>query len=146
MCLARVYRGKERKEALAKLKDVITVWKVLLPPDEEMDYYYTDCRSWPVYAGEVKFKQNVINKDGSFAWGPKYRGGGHFWLTREAAIEWKEMDCYMSGNKDTEIYKHVRCTVRKEDINAIGEQGGHVVVVVKKATFPKYVGEKKEVK
>ncbi len=130
MCLSIVLRGKEKKAALAKLKDTITVWKVLCKPDKPGGCYMTDCMHTPIYAGEVKFKQNIIGND---EWNCGYRGGGHFWLTKASALSWGVI-----GNE-----KLVKCAIKKSDINTIGYQY-HLVVVVKKATFPKYIGKKKE--
>lgn len=125
MCLEIVLRGKEKKAALAKLKDTITVWKVLTKPHPKWNpgYYVTDICDFRVHAGEVTFKQPAI--DG-------YRGGGHFWLTKAGAVNW---------NYDDPSCRIVRCTIKKLDINAIGFQDD-LVVVVKKATFPKYIGKR----
>ncbi len=135
MCLEIVLKGKEKKAALAELKDTIVVWKVLNKPFPEggCDYYTTDCQNFHVYAGEVVFKQNTIGG----TWGePKYRGGGHFWLTKAGVLDWDDCDDYEGG---CEI---VRCIIKKSDINTIGVQR-YPVVVVKKATFPKHIGKKK---
>jgi len=128
MCLNRVLGGKEKKATLAKLKDKIVVWKVLAKPIGKHDHYSTDCKFVPVFAGEVKFTQNIIDNSRV-----PYLGGGHFWLTKEGAENW--------GVYFTE--KLVRCTIKKSDINSIGYQCVHLVVVVKKATFPKYIGKDK---
>ncbi len=127
MCLSIVFRGKEKKAALAKLSDKITVWKILAKPYKLHPNYRTELRGVLVCAGEVKFKQNMIRPGRP----NNYRGGGHFWLKRNKrwGVNW---DC-----------KLVQCTIKKSDINTIGIQNGHPVVVVKKATFPKYIGKKR---
>lgn len=136
MCLETVLKGKEKKAALVKLKDTIIVWKVLVKPYKDCDCYTTHIRDFPVYAGEVKFKQPMINNHPHHS-SPIYRGGGHFWLTKAGALNWGvDYGC-----------KLVRCTVKKSDINTIGYENeylGELVVVVKKATFPKYIGKKKK--
>ena len=136
MCLSYVYQGKKKKEALAKLKDVITVWKVLVIPDEEHPNWKTDIYCYPVHAGVVKFRQNIINSDGFGSLEPKYKGGGHLFLTKAGAVDWHDGDKYC---------KIVQCKVEKKDINNIGERDGFPIVVVKKATFPKYLGRKSHV-
>ena len=129
MCLHTILRGREKKEALAKLEDTITVWKVVNRPYAYGDGWTTDHMGYPIHAGEVTFNQNIIHPDSS----NKYRGGGHFWLTKAGAFTWGVV-----GRE-----KLVRCTVKKTDINTIGSQCGIPVVVVKKATFPKYLGSRK---
>lgn len=131
MCLDIVLYSKKKKEVLAKLKDTITVWKVLRSPTYgRRGGYVTSWLCTPVYAGEVTFKQNSIRL---YMTSRSYRGGGHFWLTKEGALDWGV----------TGIEKLVRCTIKKANINTIGKQAGYPVVVVKKATFPQYIGGKK---
>jgi len=138
MCLQRVFTKSEREKVLAKLPEEFIVWKVL------NDYgvigwrldgcrYTTDCRSMPIHAGEMKFKTNTIGRTST---DKEYRGGGHFWLHKEAAEKWK---C-----DDNE--RIVRCRVKKKWITNVGVQdigmkNGGVVVVAKKAIFPKYIGQ-----
>jgi hypothetical protein len=132
MCLETIFRGKEKKEMLAKLKDTIIVWKALKKPDKKRPFYQTDCRHVRVYAGENKFKQPIIchHRSGT------YRGGGHFWLTREAARNW----CNNMPRKEAVV----RCTIKKEWINSMGRQNKYVCVVVKKVVFPARVGRRIE--
>ncbi|KKM72808.1 hypothetical protein LCGC14_1416800 [marine sediment metagenome] len=129
MCLSTVFRGKKKKEALAKLKDTIIVWKILHAPRASRSYYVTEIKGVHVYAGKNKFRQNIIIKHFGRS---NYRGGSHFWMKKNG--HWD----ILWGNK------LVRCTIKKSDINAIGTQNGHFVVVVKKAIFPKYIGKKKK--
>ena len=129
MCLDVVFRGQEKKDELAKLPDVVTVWKVVYKLDKRD--YRTDCMFFPLHAGEVKFIQNVINTYNYNYNLPKYRGGGHFFLSRSVAysLRW-----------DESIEKVVKCRVKKEWINNIGLQSGAKIVVVKRAIFPAYFG------
>ena len=130
MCLDRVYAKKEKQELLDSLPEEFTVWKVLVLRHNREYKYKTDCRGVPVYAGEMRFKCNVI--DGSMYGDPKYRGGGHFWLHKEGADYW-----------GCDINKTVKCRIDKRWITNIGTQDGiGIVVVAKKAIFPKYVGER----
>jgi hypothetical protein len=135
MCLAKVFTKKEREEILAKLPEEFTIWKVLNDwgKDHEDEYgeeyrYTTDCRYEPVHAGEMRFVTNTIKDSG---YDISYRGGGHFWLHKEGADEWA------NGDFD----KVVRCKVRKKWITNMGIQNAWVAIVVKKAVFPKYIGQ-----
>lgn len=129
MCLDNVFRGKAKKKKLVKLKDTVTVWKVLrkFGPGHNGDWRTGD-RQFPVHAGEVKFKQNIISAIGLSI---SYRGGGHFFLVKQDAINY----CQQGE-------KVVRCIIKKTHINTIGKQSSREIVVVKKATFPKHIGDK----
>ena len=132
MCLAQVFTKKEREEVLTGLSEEFTVWKVVADwgedhKEREIEFRYTtDCVNLPVHAGEMRFKTNTI--DGH---GVKYRGGGHFWLYKKNADDW-------SGGIAEKV---VRCRIKKEWITNMGKQDGRIVIVVKKAVFPKYIGQ-----
>ena len=126
MCLQTRLTGKEKKEFLDELPDEITVWKVVTRLGKR---YRTDCRRFSLHAGVVEFPQNIIVPDDDY-YEPNYRGGGHFFLHYKGAKRW----AYNVGDKI------VRCKIKKEWINTVGKQSGHIVVVVKKAVFPKYIG------
>ena len=126
MCLDTVIRGKEKKAFLATLPDEIVVWKVVVLTNTG---YETDCRYVPLHSGEMKFKQNVIH----IRFCSLYRGGGHFWLHKKDAEGWRDI-----GGFDDRV---VKCRIKKEWINTIGLQCGIMVLVVKKAVFPKYIGK-----
>ena len=126
MCLQTVMSSKEKKKYLEKLSNEITVWKVVckyLP-----GRYTTDCRKFPLHAGEVKFRQNTIYTE--VDWSLSYRGGGHFWKTRAGARYWAN---YPSD-------RVIKCIIKKEWINTIGTQGDFIVFVVKRAIFPEFLG------
>ena len=123
MCLDMIFRGKEKKEFLAKLPDEITVWKVVYKCSNGS--YVTDCLRLPLHSGEVKFKQNLIRQSHA----RRYRGGGHFFKTRAAARQW-ELNCD----------RVIKCTIKKEWINTIGMQDKRVVLVVSRAIFPEFIG------
>ena len=132
MCLQVIYRGKRKKEELANLRNTIRVWKVLEPCHGR---FRTDSRCVRIVAGENKFTQNIISTCGSCE---GYRGGGHFFIHKKDAKKW---NVFMTDRRC------VQCTIQKADINNIGTQEGMnfrsaLVVVVKKATFPKYIGSK----
>ena len=129
MCLSSKLTGREKKKFLDSLPDEITVWKVLIKWGSK---YKTDCRVFPVHAGIVDFKQSVIKASRRPGWRVSfnYKGGGHFFLHRESAESWA----------GSQYKKVVRCKIKKEWVNSIGDQWGSRVVVVKRATFPKYIG------
>jgi hypothetical protein len=127
MCLSVVYRGKQKKEALAKLPDSFYVWKVVCRANG--GGFVTDCELKPLYGGEVEFVANIINRKHRYK-DQRYCGGGHFWMTRGAAE--------LSQLGDEKI---VRCRAKKKDVTSIGRQEGYRVIVLKKATFPKWVGK-----
>jgi len=154
MCLERKYTKKGWEKILAGLPEEFTVWKVVV--DHGMEYkekwcesrYITDCRTLPVYGGEMKFKTNIIPvyttyaaqiasncafSDISFHAGFSYKGGGHFWLHKKDAQNWVEYP----------YQRVIRCRVKKKWITTVGEQGGGIVIVVKRAVFPKYIGQAK---
>jgi hypothetical protein len=124
MCLSVVYRGREKKEALAKLPERFYVWKVMRKIRNGFQAPHQYIR---YHGGKLKFKTNMIHRFGSMA----YRGGGHFWRNRKRA------------DRSAENLGGVlaRCYAKKSDITSIGTQSGNTVIVLKKATFPKWVGE-----
>ena len=124
MCLSTVFRGKEKKAYLAKLPDEITVWKVVYKHISGL--YTTDYKHFPLHSGKVKFKQNIIYRG---LYSNNYRGGGHFFKTRAAARRWQ-----------SSYERVIKCTIKKEWINTVGVQDGHVVLVVKRAMFPEFIG------
>jgi len=138
MCLARVFDKKERDAVLDKLPDEFTVWKIICDwgksKAEKENRYTTDCRGMTIHGGEVRFKTNTIESiDGQV-----YRGGGHFWLYKQDAEWWR----YFRWPKN-EYEKIIRCRVKKEWITNMGRQLDRTVVVVKRAVFPKYLGQAK---
>ena len=125
MCLDYIHRGKEKKEFLDTLPDEMVVWKVVKGHDGR---YSTDCRDFPLHSGEVAFKQNIIETHYT-----AYRGGGHFFLHKSDADSWLDPFSWE---------RVIRCKIKKKWINTVGEQDGAIVLVVKKAIFPKYIGKK----
>lgn len=133
MCLSEVYRGKKKKDFLATLPDVITVWKVARKGGRN-NYK-------PLYHGKNRYvagankasskKIEYYNSDGGY-WG-WYQGGFHFWQSKSFAV---------SENSHPTI-KAIPCKINKADITSVGEQWNGICIVARKATFPKYCGEKK---
>lgn len=137
MCLERVFTKKEREEILAKLPDEFTVWKVVANMER---YYMTDCRCLTIHAGEMQFKTNTIDEGGI-----KYKGGGHFWLHKKDAVDWVTgywaTGYWATGYSEGYSEKVVRCKIRKKWITNMGIQNDGIVVIVRKAIFPKYIGQ-----
>lgn len=132
MCLDVVYRGKDKKEALAKLPDEFPVWKVLWRT--ENGQWVTDtCRAF-CRAGEQQADFLGMSKS-AYPEDPRYRCGWHAFLRRKGAVGW------MDGV--TGAGHIVRCMAKKKHIRTIGIQTGHVVVVLSHITFPKKCGVRK---
>ena len=116
MCLSIVYKGKEKKEALAKFPETGYYWKVVT---------FIDGKYYPsVYKYSEPFKTLNVKKK------PLYRGMGynlafHIFRYKKDAIAWR-------GWLDDRV---VRCKVKKQDIVAIGTQrifGMQKLVIVTK--------------
>ncbi len=142
MCLSEVYRGKKKKDFLAALPDEITVWKVVRKgvhgyfPVFYCSRGYFQPKKSAYHSGLNKFNQRGIR-----CWGGRYRtyrGGCHLWRTKSGADNWRKRS-YGSRNVI------IRCKIKKEDITSVGKQSTmpEVCIVARKATFPKYCGEKK---
>lgn len=128
MCLDVVYRGKQKREALAKLPDEFYVWKHLMEDD---DGYWTssDSKKDRVFAGQMKapylgpaYRTPV--RHGRPLTGQKaYKSGWHAWRQK--------------GEDE------IRCRAFKRHIVSIGSQFEDTVVVLSHITFPKKCGVKK---
>lgn len=110
MCLSTIYRGKEKKNALAALPKSGYYWKRVMR--RKNDYY----PSIMILPGNRPFRigWNKTKK--------KYDGYGYaicFHIYRNRS----------SGR--------VRCIVKKKDIVAIGKQWGQLVIVTKRFWMPK---------
>ena len=122
MCLNIVYRRKQKKEALAKLPDMITCWKVVQKQGNQHGSRFVP----EMYKRSSLFLTgwNVVEPYMSYNSG--YRVAFHAFQTKKGAEDWKG------------YYKHiVKCKTRKKDIVAIGEQRGHLCLVTKRIWIPK---------
>lgn len=139
MCLSVIYKGKQEKEALAKLPDVMTGWATVRKEGGKYYPYFSDVYSFaPLHAG--------INK-AQFAPARKkrisYQAGFHRLLRRKDALNYGLCSPWNSATV-------VRaCKVKKKDIIAIGtsesmnsERENYLCVVAKQITCPKYCGKK----
>lgn len=123
MCLERVYRGKEKEEALAQLPESGYYWKTVRKRDGK---YYPICFSLP---NCEPFKKGW-NKTPKKYIGRGYNVAFHLHRTKKVAQEW--------------IGTTVRCIIKKKDIVAIGEQyiSGYLnsfslTIVTKRIWIPK---------
>lgn len=133
MCLAVVYRGKEKKAILSKLSESFWAYKIIKQQDGSG--WKTQWGYSRVYAGVNAFRQNSIA-----SYGGNYRGGTHLFRNK--------LDAYAHQNQycNPLRFRVIRCYIKKEWINTIGkndEDDSGLIVVCKKAIFPKYLGEKK---
>ncbi len=111
MCLGIIYRGKQKKEALAKLP--------------ESGYYYKEVgkRSDGYYPPVMILPGNKPYKVGWNITKLKYENLGYalgFHL-------WREKKYYLG----------IRCIIKKKDIVAIGKQWGSLCIVTKRFWIPK---------
>ena len=112
MCLAVIYRGKQKKEALAKLPESGYYWKWVLKRDSG---YYPHImilpgnRPFAIGWNTTKIKYDDIGYALCF----------HLWRDK---------------NKNE---KRIRCIIKKRDIVAIGIQWGALVIVTKRFWIPK---------
>ncbi|KKN01497.1 hypothetical protein LCGC14_1127260 [marine sediment metagenome] len=136
MCLSVVYKGKQKKEFLAKLPDVVTAWGVVSKGGRE---YVSICNNFRFVAGINEAEQVEVEIETDSI---KYTSGFHRLLSRKEAEE-----CFGKLYSSEEIHS---CEILKEDIIACGEQasfvtatkqGSHPVIVAKRAKFPKYFGK-----
>jgi hypothetical protein len=129
MCLSRVYRGKEKREALAKLPDTFCVWKRLLSSG---DGIYLCCLAGDrIHAGRMR---------ASYL-GMAYEIPNDRYSTRNEPM--KGRDAYRCGwhAYRQNVTGGVRCTAHKKDVRAIGVQTGRIVVVLSHITFPRKCGK-----
>lgn len=112
MCLGIIYRGKEKREALAKLPKSGYYWKKVWKKDSG---YYPPIMILP---GNKPFK---------IGWNTtkiKYNGEGY-------AL------CFHLYKDKIENDNQIRCIIKKKDIVAIGTQWGNLVIVTKRFWMPK---------
>ena len=117
MCLDTVYRGKQKREALAKLPDSGYYWKCVYIADDSyepiiMPGYFKN--GWNKTKG-------CYNRTG-------YKLAFHLHRTKEAAESWRGFRLSR---------KVVRCKVEKKDIIHIGKQSGGLCIVTTRFWCPK---------
>lgn len=124
MCLEFVYRGKHKKEALAKLPKSGYYWKVVK--------FYNSKYYPPIYSefSSYKIGWNTTYPKSDYA---GYLLAYHIFRTKAGArkmMHW--VICYGSQKKAI-----IRCKVMKKDIINIGIQDNSLCVVTKRFWMPK---------
>jgi len=125
--LNAVFRGKEKKEALAKLPESGYYWKVVTA---EGGKYYPFCIRHT--HGAFKVGWNTTKRGRNCG---KYTYAYHLCRDKSAAEMWLSPKEY----KDDIV---IRCKVKKKDIIHIGEQDG-LCIVTTRFWCPKPKGAKK---
>ena len=121
MCLDVVYRGKQKREAIAKLPEKFPVWKVCTKRNGKyypwvIGEYDEDYR---LFAGRQKAKSDLPSC------------GFHAFLTKETAERFATAPI-------------IECVARRRDIRQIGHPNwlDSVGVVLSYCTFPKKCGQR----
>ena len=84
MCLNYVYKGKEKKEALAKLPEMVKCWKVVRRFHGDGKQY------WPPIFNSQPYRAgwNVTKPRN---WGLRYRVAFHAFLNKKDAKKWANL-------------------------------------------------------
>ena len=127
MCLDHVYKGKEKKEALAKLPEMVKCWKVVGRLRRKQYWPPIYC-SQPYRAG-----WNVTLPITHYL---RYSVAFHAFLNKKEAETW--------ANKGLG-QKVIQSKTEKKDIVAIGEQGCRLTIVTKRIWIPKPPKKKKKI-
>jgi len=112
MCLGIIYRGKEKREALAKLPESGYYYKSVI---ERKDGYYPPIMILP---GNRPYRVGWNNTK------KRYDDAGY-------AL------CFHLYRKQKTNHNLIRCIIKKKDIVAIGTQFGELVIVTKRFWMPK---------
>jgi hypothetical protein len=134
MCLSRVFRGKEKREALAKLPDEFPVWKYL--HNESLlglPSWFTEFSLERVFAGEMR-----ASYLGKARTGPGRRSNAIRSKLRAYMAGWH---AYVKRPPSFWSRTNTRCVAKKKHIREIGMQDGCLVVVLSHITFPKKCGK-----
>lgn len=141
MCLDVVYRGKQKREALAKLPDEFVVWKVVRQ--------YADGNRKPLCFGQdCSLEAGEMAAPYRGGTGEGYRAGWHANLSREGVVAfvlrtgWSRVSFPYEEDGAIGI-PIIKCKAKKKHIVAIGEQCDRKVVVLSHITFPKKCGVRK---
>ncbi len=133
MCLSVVWGKKKRDAYIAKLPDVVTVWKVLEMKTHRVNS--VDCTSYhfPVFSQCTPCKQvNIATCYPAGHGDVRYKTGYHCFVTRHAATKWiREM-----GNLTGEII--VKGYIRKAWISDIGKQCRTICLVANELILPEF--------
>ncbi len=134
MCLSVIYNGKKKKEALAKLPDVVTGWAVVRRKGNK---YYPYWSGDSLHAGKNKAQDIPCRRKRIEG----YPAGFHRLLHRKDVLDY--------GLYHPEVTSIViaTCKIHKKDITAIGISNGwlghkdYLCIVAKEITCPQYCGK-----
>lgn len=131
MCLDQIYRGKQKREALAKLPESGYYWKVI--ETELDDRYYPPC--W----GNKPYKIGW-NKTSKICRIGGYDLAYHIFRSQKSALSYRKI---FSPKSRMPYLKVIRCKVEKKDIINIGTQNKGLCIVTTRFWCPKPKGVKK---
>ena len=141
MCLDVVYRGKQKKESLAKLPDEFPVWKMVrVDLNGKYRPLVFGTTTIQLYCGEM------VAASGRYPV-PSYKLGWHANPSRSGTREFARANGWSTAipeQYDAQAFQIIKCLAKKKHIVAIGSQDGHVVVVLSHITFPKKCGKAKK--
>lgn len=113
MCLSRVFRGKEKRETLAKLPVSGYYWKIVS---------FKDNKYWPEFYSHYPFAVGLnVTQGCSYHRIPEYNAAYHAFRTKKSAEKWRGSCKWV---------KIVRCIIKKKDLTAIGSQSDFGLCVV----------------
>lgn len=128
MCLGYIYKGEEKKDALAKLPKMVKCWKVVILRLHDKQY------SPPIYDNKHYVMGWNEVRPSSHHLG--YRVAFHAFLNKEEAENW--------ANQGLD-QKVIQSKTEKKDIVAIGLQGYKLAIVTKRIWIPKPKKKKKKI-
>lgn len=129
MCLSTLWDKKTQKQWLTKHKGPLYGYKVVEGKDN--GYYplvFNWTRQHPVGIAELPKRKRYVMCDFTI---DKYVPYWHFYATRKGATHF---------GLPSQIV--IKCRIYKNSVTAIGRQDGKVVIVARKAKFPKYPNRK----
>jgi hypothetical protein len=130
MCLSVVYRGKRKKEALAKLPESGYYWKAVLL-NETNQYTPTVYQHRCVFIAGWNLT-NPVAADVDCGC-TTYKAAFHLFRTKEAAKKWVDNYGWIYRSN----IRYIRCKIEKKDIINIGEQDNELCVVTTRFWCPK---------
>ncbi len=125
MCLSSRMTRKAQKEAVGKLPEWVTVWKVLYTFDGKDSAYFAAEFQAERYTGGIYVADETLrlNRKGGRQ---RYNSGFHGFATRKGAIAWGTWGSL----------RIVPCRIKKRWITSIGNQDGYKCYVTSKIKIP----------
>ena len=133
MCLDIIYKGNQKKEALAKLPKSGYYWKVVVLSDGK---YYP-----PIFSeyGNYKSGWNSTQPKSNYT---GYLLAYHLFRNKKEADKMKRW-VSVHGKEKKKIV--TRCRVKRKDIINVGTQGKDLCIVTKRFWIPKPPKKKKKI-